>query len=78
MQALGGEDEDGEGGDAGSGTDEGGNEEMQEGPPTYPALQARRDSVRGWLCVLYSFAAPNRCEIVTCNGRLAQGWEHCL
>ena len=31
-----------------------------EPPPAYPALQARRDSVRGWLCALYAFAAPNR------------------
>ena len=30
------------------------------GQPAYAALAARRDAVRGWLCVLYAFAAPNR------------------
>lgn len=62
VQALGVDDgEDGgeeAGSDFGEGGEEGGDE--GEGPPAYPALQARRDSVRGWLCVLYSFAAPNR------------------
>ena len=52
-------------GDAGeSNSDEEAGEETSPScapPPAYPALQARRDSVRGWLCALYAFAAPIRC-----------------
>ena len=66
MQALGvDEKEDGDGVAGSDEGEEGGEEEgADEGPPAYPALQARRDSVRGWLCVLYSFAAPNRRAIL--------------
>ena len=53
----------GEGGADGSGSDEEPGEQPHpdsDAPPAYPALQARRDSVRGWLCALYAFAAPHR------------------
>ena len=59
LQALEAVEADGDG-SASEDPDEEGAEPHTAGVPAYPALQARRDAVRGWLCVLYAFAAPNR------------------
>ena len=71
MEALGVDDEEDGDEDGGSDVGEGDEEGADEGPPAFPALQARRDSVRGWLCVLYSFAAPNR-HALPCNLQYAK------